>query len=399
MANVKTRGRSGRIQKPGIRSLPKQSKTSRKITIGKCDYGLVFMVVFLSLFGLVTMFSAAIEKQGIVTKQILFVAAGIIGMFIVSYFNYHIFNTRFSLAIYIAALIMMILTKFIGKGENGAVRWIQIGSFQFQPVELFKIAVILFNAYLLTIWGKKLLKPLYTLAYILLSILDLAVVYIFTENLSSAIIVFAISILMLFVAKPNWKVCIAAIILGIIIVGAYIGYVCILDSTGKMNQESHWREYRIAMWLFPSKYSGDAKSFQTTQSIAAIVSGSWKGKGFGNSTQRMILPEATNDMVFAIICEELGFFGAAFLLVLYILLLQRLVSIIRNSREFFGSLLIMGVLAHIALQVILNVAVVTGSMPNTGVTLPFVSSGGTAILSLFIEMGIALSVSRNISLE
>lgn len=400
MANVRTRGQAGRIQQPGVRNLPKRSKPFFELNIGKCDYGLVFMVVFMALFGLVMLFSAALSNQGVAVRQLIFVIMGIAGMFAVSIINYHLFNTKLTYLIYIATLLLMISVKFIGTGENGATRWIQIGSFQFQPVELFKIAVIFLNAYLLTIWGKKLRVPIYTLTYLILTLLDLFVVYYFTENLSSAIIVFGISIGMLFIAKPNWKVCAAAIILGVVVVLGYIGYVCILDSTGEiLNIEDHWREYRVAMWLFPEKYSGDDKSFQTTQSIIAIISGSWKGKGFGNSTQRFILPEAKNDMVFAIICEELGFLGASFLLIQYGLLLQRLSSIIRNSKELFGSMIVTGVLVHVALQVILNVAVVTGTMPNTGVTLPFVSSGGTAVIGLFIEMGLALSVSRHISLE
>jgi len=401
MANERTGGQARRMQQPGIRSLPKRSKPSRKLSINECDYGLVFMVVFIAMFGFIMMLSAAVPDTSIVPRQIFFLLLGGAGMFGMSYLNYHIFESKFSVLIFLIGLGLIFALKFVGSNSHGATRWIPIGSFQFQPVEVFKIAVILFNAYILSKWGRKLRIPGYTTVYIILSLVDFYVVYKFSQNLSSALIVFAICIGMLFVARPNWKVCVAFIVLGVLAVVGYIIYVCALDAAGKIvaAPKTYWREYRVAMWLFPKKYSGDSKSFQTSLSISAIISGGLKGKGIGNGTQKVFLPEAENDMVFAIICEELGFAGGAFLIVQYILLMQRLNTIIRNSKETFGSLVVTGVLVHLAVQVIFNVAVATGSMPNTGVTLPFVSYGGTALICSLAEIGLALSVSRHISLE
>lgn len=401
MANVRTGGQARRMQQPGVRSLPKRSKPSRKFRINECDYGLLFMVVFITLFGFVIMLSAAVPDTSIIKKQIFLIILGGFGMFALSYFNYHIFDSKFSIFVYIVGLFSIFALLLVGSDSHGATRWILIGGFQFQPVEVFKIAIIIFNSYLLSRWGKKLRNPKYTAAYIFMSIADLGFVYKFSDNLSSALIVFAICVGMLFVARPNWKVCAFFIIIGLLAVVGFIVYVCALDAAGKIvaSPDKYWREYRVAMWLFPKKYSGDSKSFQTSLSISAIISGGLKGKGLGNGTQKYVLPEAKNDMVFAIVCEELGLAGAAFLLIQYVLLVQRLTTIIRNSKDAFGSYIVTGVLIHIAVQVIFNVAVATGTMPNTGITLPFVSYGGTALICILAEIGLVLSVSRHISLE
>lgn len=401
MADVRTGGQARRMQQPGIRSLPKRSKPSRKFKIKECDYGLLFMVVFITLFGFVVMLSAAAPSTRIVVKQLIVIVIGAVAMLGASYLNYHIFGTNFCYLIYLISSSLIVATKYIGKDSNGSTRWIPIGSFQFQPVEVFKVAVILFSAYLLSKWGKKLRIPGYTAGYIIISVFEMIAVYYFSDNLSSALIVFAISIGMLFIARPNWKVCVAFIVLGIIFVILYILYVFALDSAGMIvaNPSQYWREYRVAMWLFPEKYSGDSKSLQTSMSLSAIISGGLKGKGLGNGSVKYNLPEAKNDMVFAVICEELGLLGASFLLVQYLLLMQRLTTIIRNSKESFGGFVVTGILIHLAVQVIFNVAVATGTMPNTGITLPFVSYGGTALICSLGEIGIALSVSRHISLE
>lgn len=401
MANVRTGGQARRMQQPGVRSLPKRSKPSRKMRVNECDYGLLFMVIFIALFGFVIMLSAAVPDTSIAKKQVVLLVLGFISMFGLSYLNYHIFNSKFSIIIYLAGILSILALQFVGSGSHGATRWIPIGGFQFQPVELFKIAVILFNAYLLSSWGKRLRMPKNTVKYILLSVADLLIVYKFSQNLSSALIVFVICIGMLLVAGPNWKVCASFVILGVIAVIVFILYVCALDAAGMIveSPSKYWREYRVAMWLFPDKYSGDSKSFQTSMSVSAIISGGLKGKGLGNGTQKYYLPESQNDMVFAIVCEELGLAGATFLAVQYTLMMQRLTTIIRNSKDAFGSLVVTGVFVHLAVQVMLNIAVATGAMPNTGVTLPFVSYGGTALICSLAEIGLALSVSRHILLE
>ena len=160
-----------------------------------------------------------------------------------------------------------------------------------------------------------------------------------------------------------------------------------------------FRSQRVISWLNPEA-TADTGSFQVMQGLYAIGSGGLFGKGLGNSTQKLgVIPEAQNDMILVVICEELGVFGAVVILVLFALLLYRLIFIAKNAPDLFGSLIATGIFAHIALQVILNIAVVTGLLPTTGITLPFISYGGTAIVFLMAEMGIALGISRKIRLE
>ena len=160
----------------------------------------------------------------------------------------------------------------------------------------------------------------------------------------------------------------------------------------------NFRLRRIIVWLAPEKHASDW-GYQVMQGLYAIGSGGFFGKGLGNSVQKTIIPEVQNDMILSIICEELGVFGAIMVLMLFGLLLYRLLFISQNAPDIYGALIVAGIFAHIALQVILNVAVVINLIPTTGITLPFVSYGGTSVLFLMTEMGIALGVSRKIKLD
>ena len=216
----------------------------------------------------------------------------------------------------------------------------------------------------------------------------------FTENLSTAIIILGITCALIFVAHPKTApfVLTAGIGLPVGIVGVR-GYVSSLGASG------NFRFNRVLAWIDPEKYS-DGGGYQVLQGLYAIGSGGLFGKGLGNSTQKIqSIPEAQNDMIFSIICEELGLFGAVLLTILFVFLLYRLMFIAQNAPDLLGSLIVTGIFAHIALQVILNIAVVLNVIPTTGVTLPFISYGGTSILFLMTEMGIALSVSRQIRIK
>ena len=216
----------------------------------------------------------------------------------------------------------------------------------------------------------------------------------FTENLSTAIIILGITCALIFVAHPKTApfVLTAGIGLPVGIVGVR-GYVSSLGASG------NFRFNRVLAWIDPEKYS-DGGGYQVLQGLYAIGSGGLFGKGLGNSTQKIqSIPEAQNDMIFSIICEELGLFGAVLLTILFVFLQYRLMFIAQNAPDLLGSLIVTGIFAHIALQVILNIAVVLNVIPTTGVTLPFISYGGTSILFLMTEMGIALNVSRQIRIK
>lgn len=224
-------------------------------------------------------------------------------------------------------------------------------------------------------------------------------IYIITKNLSSAIIIMAISVLMVFVASPDYK---KFIVMGVLVVAA-AALVVFLATSSTANavegEEVNFRFGRITAWLDPESDS-QGTGFQTLQGLYAIGSGGIWGKGLGQSMQKLnFLPEAQNDMIFSIICEELGLFGAVAIIVMFIMLLWRMMVIANNASDLFGAMLVVGVMGHIAVQAILNIAVVTNTIPNTGISLPFISYGGSSVMFLLIEIGLVLSVAKGIQLK
>ena len=361
------------------------------------DYRLVTVVVFMLSLGLVMLYSASYYNVGMgyVKKQLFFSAIGFVVIYVVSKIDYH-YYAPFIKLIYVASLILMALvrTSIFGREANGSQRWLKLpGLPQFQPSELAKIAVILFLAGLICTMGKE----IYTKkgkAKILGGGLVAAVsVFVFTDNLSTAVIVAGITFIMFIVAHPNGKkyAAVGGIIGGILYFGMWIlGHF--LENTGQ------FRLQRIIAWVDPEKYA-QSEAFQTMQGFYAIGTGGWIGKGLGKSAQKMILPEPQNDMILAIICEEFGIVGLIVILSLFGFLLYRLLYIARKAPDLFGSLIVTGIFAHIAIQVVLNVAVILNVIPTTGITLPFFSYGGTSFLFLMGEMGIALNVSRKIKIH
>ena len=218
-------------------------------------------------------------------------------------------------------------------------------------------------------------------------------VFILTENLSTAVIVMGITCVMIFVVHPQTRPFIAAAGAGLVLI--LVG-VQILDAM--LSTSGNFRLRRILVWLNPEEYASEG-GYQVMQGLYAIGSGGFFGKGLGNSAQKMVIPEVQNDMILSIICEELGVFGAIIVLVLFGLLLFRLMFIAQNAPDVYSSLVVTGIFTHIALQVLLNVMVVINLIPTTGITLPFISYGGTSILFLMAEMGIALGISAKIKIK
>ena len=383
--------------KAGRRS---RSSVRRKKRADYYDYSLVAVIILLICFGLIMLYSTSsyiaqmnynddmfyFKKQALISVGCIVMAIGI------SMLDYHLL-IKLTMPLYGAAIFLMGLVKTsLGHESHGAKRWIQIGSLpQFQPAEVAKIAVIVCLSYMIVQMGKtvKTLKACMVLAG--LGGLQGLAAYVLTSNLSTAIIIFCITAGLIFVAHPKTR----PFMIGLALIAALavIG-VMILSKT--LETSSSFRIRRILVWLHPEDYaSGDG--YQTLQALYAIGSGGIFGRGLGNSIQKLgSVPEAQNDMIFSIICEELGLFGALLVLVLFGYLLYRLFFIAQNAPDLFGSLLVTGIFIHIALQVISNIAVVLNLMPNTGVTLPFISYGGTSIMFLMIEMGLALSVARKI---
>lgn len=380
-----------------------QTKKNTRSKTRYFDYDLLLVIIFLMCFGLVMLYSASAYDAKIdfdnndmyyFSKQAIISVASFAFMLFVSKIDYHLYGA-FSLEIYIVAMFLMALVQTpLGVTINGARRWLQIPGGQMQPSEITKIAVILFISYELCRLGNKVQTKEGTIRVFAFGGIAAGGVMFLTDNLSTAIIVMAITCILYFVVHPKLKFFLKIIAAG----GAAVAVLVMILAVTLPNSDN-FRLQRIITWLNPEENSDDG-GFQVMQGLYAIGSGGFFGKGLGNSTQKLgIVPEVQNDMILTIICEELGVFGAIMILLLFGLMLYRLMFIARNAPDLYGALLATGVFAHIALQVILNIAVVTNMIPNTGVTLPFISYGGTSVLFLMTEMGIVLGVSRKIKLQ
>ena len=371
-------------------------------SIAYFDYSLLAILICLICFGLVMLYStssySAMMKQNgdslfYFKRQVLFCIVGLIGMWIVSRIDYHWYFERSKFFYFISIFMMFLVKTPLGKEVNGAKRWIKLPfEQQLQPAEIAKIAIILFIPALICTMGRE-IKTLEGIEKVLAwGAFSAAVVFIITENLSTAIIVMGITCIMIFVVHPKTKIFII-IAVGIILIGIVGARVLGMA----METSGNFRLRRILVWLNPEKYASEG-GYQIMQALYAIGSGGFFGKGLGNSAQKMIIPEVQNDMILSIICEELGVFGAIMVLILFGMLLYRLLFIAQNAPDLYGSLVVSGIFAHIALQVILNVMVVINCIPTTGITLPFISYGGTSVLFLMAEMGLALGVSSKIKI-
>ena len=297
-------------------------------------------------------------------------------MYVMANIDYHIWQ-KFAVWAYVLSLLLSLAVLFIGDEYNGSKRWLSFGPLSFQPSEFAKLAVILFLAWLIEKFGKR-MRKFTVLMVVMISILPI-VGLVGASNLSTAIIILGIGIVLVFVASPAYA---QFVWLGI----SAVGFMTIFLATASYRLE------RIAIWLNPEAYE---KGYQTLQGLYAIGSGGLFGRGSGESIQKLgFVPEAQNDMIFSIICEEWGLVGASFLILLFLILIWRFFVIAVHAKDLFGSLIAAGAMAHFMIQVILNIAVVTNTIPNTGITLPFVSYGGTSVLFLLMEIGVVLNVSN-----
>lgn len=367
------------------------------------DYSLLFTIFFLTVFGLIMIYSSSYYNAQVngqppayyMIRQAQIAFVGFLMMLVISKMNYHFF-AKFTIPAVVVSYICMFLVNFTSLGieVNGKKRWLGTRSLRFQPAELIKITVILVLAVIITRLGKKINE--WRTWGMLAALIGPLALLVTINNLSSGIIIVGIAFIMMFVAcKRKWPFVLTVfLIMAVILFAEPIALA--LEKIGLLHG---YQLERILVWKNPEAYSQDG-GFQVLQGLYAIGSGGLLGKGLGQSIQKLsFLPEPQNDMIFAIICEELGLFGAVSVILIFLFMLYRFMVIAGNAPDLFGALLVVGVMAHIAIQVVLNIAVVTNVIPNTGITLPFISYGGTSVLFLMIEMGMVLSVSNQIKLE
>lgn len=366
-------------------------KNRDKSKIKYFDYSLLLMVVLLVCFGLVMLYSTSAYTASnnfgtafrFVQRQAYALAGGtIVG--VVLMFTGLEWIRKIRLIAFWLTFALCVYVDINGANYSGSSRWINLGFFNFQPSELAKLVIILVLAHYISIMPKQ-IKTLKTKLRLAVFVIIMAVPVV-VENLTTGAIIVGIGLFMIFMADFNFKhfmLFVAVLLVALAAFAIFVGY----------------RKTRIDTWLNPE---GDLQGsgYQTMQALYAIGSGGLFGKGLGNGIQKLgNLPEAENDMIFSIICEELGLFGAICVVLLFVVLLWRIMLVCNNAKNLYGSMICAGVFAQIAIQVVLNIAVVTNTLPNTGVSLPFISYGGSSILVLMIEMGMVLSVSRSITFD
>lgn len=364
---------------------------------------LIFILVLLAI-GLVMLFSASYANsyylQGnsyyYISRQAVFAVFGVAAMLLISTFDYHSFH-KLAIVIFGVSLFLLVFLlicryahiESIANWEGDATRWLNFGFVSFQPSEIAKFALIVLFAHMIS----RNLDRMDTFRYGVVpyvAIMGLVAALIFLEShLSATLIILALGAIMMFVGgtKPRW------FLIGGVLVAAVLLFVVVTKGGYQMD--------RIRIWLDPFSSDLDCDlTHQTRQSLYAIGSGGLLGVGLGQSRQKYLyLPAPQNDFIFAIVCEELGFVGALVIIVLFALLIWRGVYVSIHARDKFGMLLGLGITFQVGLQAVLNICVVTNTIPNTGISLPFFSYGGTALLMLLGQMGILLNISRSANVE
>ncbi|MBE6797619.1 MAG: putative lipid II flippase FtsW [Ruminococcaceae bacterium] len=363
---------------------------------GKIDIVFLSFVLVLLTLGLVMLFSASYAYSytyydnsfHFILRQTAFAAVGLVAMFFTSRIDYH-FYKKFSWVLYAVCLAMLVFLLIMPPMVQGmdVKRWLAIGSFSFQPSEIAKFSVILLFSHLISV-NYKLMDKFKFILFLVALLAVVCALVVLEPHISATLLILAIGVVLMIVGGLSWKY----------IIGGGIS-VAVLGLAAYFSGIIGYGSDRIKYWLDPW---ADAKGlgYQTIQSLLAIGSGGIMGRGIGQSRQKYLwVPEPHNDFIFSIVCEELGLIGATVIILLFCALVWRGFSIALKAPDKFGSLLAVGLTFQVGLQAILNILVVTNTIPNTGISLPFFSYGGTSLVILLAQMGIVLSISRQSSIQ
>ncbi|MDR2817416.1 MAG: putative lipid II flippase FtsW [Oscillospiraceae bacterium] len=350
----------------------------------------VGIVISLVVIGLVMLWSASYVdgyyKHGsswlFISRQLVFAACGVVAMFVISQIDYKIYF-GFAEYIYGLAIFLLVVVLFM-KPMNGARRWIGVGGFSFQPSEVAKFAVIVVISKFVAFNKSKMKSFKYGVLRLMVFMGLIAGLMIFEPHISGTVLIFSIGAVMMFVGGTNlfWFIMVAGFLVGVVLSVIFVPGL------------ASYARPRLDSWLDPWA-DPQGRGYQIIQSLYAIGAGGIFGVGIGGSKQKQLyLPEPHNDFIFSVTCEECGFVGATAIIFLFVVLIYRGFQIAKKTQDDFGRMLTVGIVAHVGLQVIFNIAVVTNTIPSTGISMPFFSYGGTSLLMLLAEMGIVLSVDR-----
>lgn len=362
----------------------------------RIDFNIIATVIFIVAFGILILFSSS-REDALLKEQIMFVIVGFGIMLTIQFFDYKLLKKVASWG-YAASVFFLLLLLLPGLkvSSHGATRWIRIAGITIQIAEVVKFLMIIYLAYLLSKYILALRRPINVLkVWGFVGVIAFMILKI-SSNLSSCLILLMITFCLTYVASDvQWLhyLSLTIIITLTVILCMYLLANLPTQDELEMIEKESYQLARIIAWLAPEKYNSD-HSFQILQGLYAIGSGGFFGRGLGKSMQRDMLPEATNDMILCILAEELGVLGVLLLVILYLFLFYQILIVAINAKTVFGRLLCAGIMLHFVFQALVNMAVATSVIPNTGVTLPFVSAGGSAMLLYFLQVGIVLSVYR-----
>ena len=374
------------VRKPG----------AKRRVVGSYDISLLLLVVLLCAFGVVMIYSTSYynadryysESALYYSMQIRNLIFGAVAMILVSFVDYHFYVRLFFKsikpihALYLVCIVLQIIVAVAGYSANGSSRWLNVGPISFQPSELTKICLIIMSAYLATKYKGVLDRFKGFIPFFVIGIPIIGLVG--AHDLSTAVVLAGITFIPPIVVSGLKRY-------HFIIAGLGIAALVIMITTIGYRQE------RLDVWLNPELQDPGS---QTIQGLYAIASGGYMGKGLGEGLQKLgKIQEVHTDMIFTVVCEELGIAGAVIVILTFILLLWRIYVVAVNARDMFGGIICTGVFIHIAMQVVINLLVVTNSIPATGIPLPFISYGGTSLVVLLAEMGLVLNVSKQIPEE
>ncbi len=441
------------------RTSPQNTVPKRKVIVenlGGVDRPFLICVLLLLCMGTVMVFSSSYpyarayfeDSYHFAKRHVLFVAAGLLIMWLVVKFVSYRFLRKWNYVIMGVGILLLVVVLFVGDDTKGAVRWIQVGPITIQPSEIMKFAMVLFFADYADKFSDKMSLPdnlrdnwKWLVATVVMLVMAAGAFLIIPDKAAKIVfaVVFAgislwcalhinfkkelpgiyygilpylsllvvVAVLLALQPHVSGLIIIAAIVylmmviggtkLGYLLTGLFGGGAAVLVLALSMGHSST----RLQVWRDPFKYlTGEGKGWQPVQSLYAIGSGGFTGVGFGNSRQKhLYLPEPQNDYIFSIWCEEMGFVGAVVLICVFVYFIYRGILIGLRAPDRFSSMLVIGIIMHVGLQFILNIAVVTNTLPSTGISLPFFSYGGTALMILLAEMGVVLSVSRRSRVE
>ena len=353
------------------------------------DYTVLIIVLILVMFGLVMVFSSSYyyamtepkfnDKFYFFSRQLRWAIVGLVAMVMCMSINTEFFR-RVSVLAYVAIIGILVAVLAIGVATKGSQRWLEILGTSFQPSEFAKFIIIIFMSGFV-IKHRNLLNGNFIMFIKCALPVIVAAGLIAMENLSTGIVVMVVGLMIMFVSSKTVMNSVVFVVVG------FIGFVIMVAI-------EPYRRARIMGWLDPWSDTID-NGYQIVQSLFAVASGGLFGLGIGQSRQKTFIPESYNDIIFAIICEELGLVGAIVVILLFLILIWRGIKIAMNARDKYSSYAATGIITMIAVQVIINIAVVTNTMPNTGMPMPFISYGGTSLVVTMASMGLLLNISRN----